>query len=122
MPIVSGLPDPAAEPPPPEELLLPPHAATASVVTSAAITAPTVGRWPFMVTPPSTASSANVCCKRMQRILAATAMSSLPTLFDLSGQLAVVTGARRGIGLAIAEALAAAGADIVGVSAALEAD
>jgi 2-deoxy-D-gluconate 3-dehydrogenase len=42
--------------------------------------------------------------------------------FDLSGQLAVVTGARRGIGLAFAEALAAAGADIVGVSAALEAD
>lgn len=36
--------------------------------------------------------------------------------FDLSGRLAVVTGARRGIGLAIAEALARAGADIVGVS------
>ncbi|MEH1129035.1 SDR family oxidoreductase [Micromonospora sp. CPCC 206061] len=41
--------------------------------------------------------------------------------FDLSGQLAVVTGARRGIGLAIADALAAAGADIVAVSAQLEA-
>ncbi|SCE90627.1 2-deoxy-D-gluconate 3-dehydrogenase [Micromonospora haikouensis] len=40
--------------------------------------------------------------------------------FDLSGRLAVVTGCRRGIGLAMAEALAAAGADIVGVSAALE--
>lgn len=40
--------------------------------------------------------------------------------FDLTGQLAVVTGARRGIGLAIAGALAAAGADIVGVSATLE--
>jgi 2-deoxy-D-gluconate 3-dehydrogenase len=39
------------------------------------------------------------------------------TLFDLTGKLAVVTGARRGIGLAIAEALAAAGADIVAVSA-----
>jgi 2-deoxy-D-gluconate 3-dehydrogenase len=38
-------------------------------------------------------------------------------LFDLTGRLAVVTGARRGIGLAFAEALAAAGADIVGVSA-----
>ncbi|SDZ44682.1 2-deoxy-D-gluconate 3-dehydrogenase [Micromonospora pattaloongensis] len=42
--------------------------------------------------------------------------------FDLSGRLAVVTGARRGIGLAMAEALARAGADIVGVSARLEAD
>jgi 2-deoxy-D-gluconate 3-dehydrogenase len=40
--------------------------------------------------------------------------------FDLTGKLAVVTGARRGIGLAIAEALAAAGADIVAVSAHLE--
>ncbi|WP_055588142.1 SDR family oxidoreductase [Streptacidiphilus griseoplanus] len=44
------------------------------------------------------------------------------TPFDLSGKLAVVTGARRGIGLAVAEALAAAGADIVAVSARLEAD
>jgi 2-deoxy-D-gluconate 3-dehydrogenase len=40
--------------------------------------------------------------------------------FDLSGKTAVVTGARRGIGLAIAEALAHAGADIIGVSASLE--
>ena len=39
---------------------------------------------------------------------------------DLNGRLAVVTGARRGIGLACAEGLAAAGADIVGVSARLE--
>jgi 2-dehydro-3-deoxy-D-gluconate 5-dehydrogenase len=37
--------------------------------------------------------------------------------FDLSGRLAVVTGARRGIGRAISVALAAAGADIIGVSA-----
>ncbi|AGZ44087.1 SDR family oxidoreductase [Actinoplanes friuliensis] len=43
-------------------------------------------------------------------------------LFDLSGRLAVVTGARRGIGFAMAEALAAAGADIIGVSAQLRPD
>jgi len=42
--------------------------------------------------------------------------------FDLIGRLAVVTGCRRGIGLAMAEALAAAGADIIGVSASLEPD
>jgi 2-deoxy-D-gluconate 3-dehydrogenase len=40
--------------------------------------------------------------------------------FDLTGKLAVVTGARRGLGLAMATALAAAGADVVGVSARLE--
>jgi 2-deoxy-D-gluconate 3-dehydrogenase len=37
-------------------------------------------------------------------------------LFDLTGMTAVVTGARRGIGLAMAAALAEAGADIIGVS------
>ena len=43
------------------------------------------------------------------------------SMFDLHGRLALVSGARRGIGLAMAEALAGAGADIVGVSAQLEA-
>jgi 2-dehydro-3-deoxy-D-gluconate 5-dehydrogenase len=40
--------------------------------------------------------------------------------FDLSGRTALVTGARRGIGLAMAVALARAGADIIGASANLE--
>ena len=40
--------------------------------------------------------------------------------FDLTGKTALVTGARRGIGRGMAEALASAGADIVGVSASLE--
>jgi 2-deoxy-D-gluconate 3-dehydrogenase len=38
-------------------------------------------------------------------------------VFSLEGSTAIVTGASRGIGLAIASALAAAGADIIGVSA-----
>ena len=40
--------------------------------------------------------------------------------FDLTGTTAVVTGAKRGIGFAMAEGLAAAGADIIGVSATIE--
>ena len=41
--------------------------------------------------------------------------------FDLSGKTALVTGCKRGIGFAMAEGLAEAGADIIGVSATLEA-
>ena len=41
-------------------------------------------------------------------------------MFDLSGKTALVTGCKRGIGFAMAEGLAAAGADIIGVSASLE--
>lgn len=39
-------------------------------------------------------------------------MQNIPALFDLSGRKAIVTGASRGLGQAIAEALAGAGADV----------
>jgi len=45
---------------------------------------------------------------------------AITQLFDLTGKVALVTGCKRGIGKAIAEALASAGADIIGVSASLE--
>jgi 2-deoxy-D-gluconate 3-dehydrogenase len=48
--------------------------------------------------------------------------AGISKLFDLSGKVAVVTGARRGIGLAMAAALAEAGADIIGASANQEPD
>jgi 2-deoxy-D-gluconate 3-dehydrogenase len=47
-------------------------------------------------------------------------MSSTLSTFSLAGKTALVTGCKRGIGKAMAEALAEAGADIIGVSASLE--
>lgn len=47
-------------------------------------------------------------------------MNTVINTFSLAGKLALVTGCKRGIGKAMAEALAEAGADIIGVSANLE--
>ncbi len=47
-------------------------------------------------------------------------MTSFLNTFSLQGKTALVTGCKRGIGKAMTEALAAAGADIIGVSANLE--
>ncbi len=41
-------------------------------------------------------------------------------IFNLTGKVALVTGCKKGIGFAIAEAMAKAGADVIGVSATLE--
>jgi 2-deoxy-D-gluconate 3-dehydrogenase len=49
-------------------------------------------------------------------------MQTINGLFRLDGKTALVTGCRRGIGKAIAEGLAEAGADIIGVSASMEED
>ncbi|NML65964.1 SDR family oxidoreductase [Hymenobacter sp. RP-2-7] len=46
----------------------------------------------------------------------------MPSLFDLSGKTALVTGCNRGIGQGMALGLAEAGADIIGVSASLAPD
>ena len=47
-------------------------------------------------------------------------MTSILDQFSLKGKTALVTGCKRGIGKAMAEGLAEAGADIIGVSASLE--
>jgi len=45
---------------------------------------------------------------------------SIPDMFQINGKVALVTGCKRGIGRGFAQALAEAGADIIGVSATLE--
>ena len=47
-------------------------------------------------------------------------MNHMQQTFNLSGKVALVTGCKKGIGMAMAIGLAEAGADIIGVSASLE--
>ena len=49
-------------------------------------------------------------------------MTAVLERFGLEGQTALVTGCRRGIGRAVSQAFAEAGADVIGVSASLEDD
>ena len=59
-------------------------------------------------------SAANISYKRLGNRLAREEVKSVnPSIFDLSGKVAVVTGGYQGIGYGIAEGLAQAGADIV---------
>ena len=49
-------------------------------------------------------------------------MSNVMNMFSLKGRTALVTGCKRGIGRGMAQALAQAGANIIGVSASLESE
>lgn len=72
--------------------------------------APSVG-------PSSRRAAPESCPGRRQRLLrphlAPPYRTMLPPSFDLSGRRALITGSSQGIGLALAHALAAAGADVV---------